>query len=334
MTEHALKPIARSTVVDAVTEQLREQILLGGFRPGQRLPAERDLAGTFGINRLTLRAALARLEAAGLIETQHGTGSVVRDYREHGGIETLPKLLQVSREGDPNVYITLVRDLLEVRRTIAAEVIAIAAERHTESDLIAIRAAAQAQNSRTENVVEFARGDLEFARTVVRAAKNLGLELLLNTIARFPDEDPFVATLMYPRPSLQVLHYEIVIGLIASRETAKARELMREALEKIDKLSLNKAKRLLKNTQNIESKTLTILPVIAKVKEINIDLNTENNQKNSSVNKVVKNERKNNKVLEELNETISTSDVKTKEEKKLKIKSHSRTKQPTGETKE
>src|SRR5713101_6771827 len=67
----AIGPIARSSVVDAVADRLQDEILSGRLVAGARLPSEREFSLALGVNRLTLRAALARLEALGLIVTRH-----------------------------------------------------------------------------------------------------------------------------------------------------------------------------------------------------------------------------------------------------------------------
>src|SRR3954464_10069055 len=59
---------------DDVLEQLREAILSGRVRPGERLPNERELCETFGVGRPTLREALRSLEAVGMIEVRPGKG--------------------------------------------------------------------------------------------------------------------------------------------------------------------------------------------------------------------------------------------------------------------
>ncbi|MBL8682296.1 MAG: FadR family transcriptional regulator [Myxococcales bacterium] len=233
----ALEPVSKASAVEAVADQLRARILSGTLSAGARLPAERELATQLRVNRLTLRAALARLEALGLIATQHGIGSVVRDFRQHGGIESLPRLLAVMRERDADAYVAHVRDVLELRRTIAVEAVALAAERHSDEDLARLRALADAQRARTKDVFDFARGDVEFARNVVRAGRNLALELLLNTVARFPDEDPVLTRAMYLRPTAQQKMYAPLLAMIAERDAELARTTLRAALLKLDEHS-------------------------------------------------------------------------------------------------
>src|SRR5579864_6669676 len=88
----AIGPVARSSVVDAVADRLRGEILGGRVAAGSRLPSERELSLALGVNRLTLRAALARLEAMGLIAIRHGAGTVVASWRERAGLDTLATL--------------------------------------------------------------------------------------------------------------------------------------------------------------------------------------------------------------------------------------------------
>src|SRR5579883_2677918 len=93
MTLAAIGPIARSSVVDAVADRLRGEILAGRLPAGSKLPSERELALALGVNRLTLRASLARLEALGLITTRHGAGTLVTEWRERAGLDMLATLL-------------------------------------------------------------------------------------------------------------------------------------------------------------------------------------------------------------------------------------------------
>src|SRR5499425_383596 len=96
-----LAPVARSSVVDAVADRLRGEILAGRIAPGSRLPSERELSLALGVNRLTLRAALARLEAMGLVSTRHGSGTEVVPWRERAGLEALPMVMNSLDRNEP-----------------------------------------------------------------------------------------------------------------------------------------------------------------------------------------------------------------------------------------
>lgn len=229
-----LSPIARSSVVDTVATRLEAEILAGRLAAGSRLPSERELAVELGVNRLTLRASLARLEAQGLVETRHGAGTVVTSWKERAGLEALSPLLRSLTPGDP-AFVDIVAALLEVRRVLAAEAVALAAERHTKADLARLAELADAQGANVGDAIAFARGDVAFERQVVRAGKNLGFELVLNTFARFPDEHPALVAELYDRRAESLAFYPWVIALIEGRDGALARSRIREGLAELDR---------------------------------------------------------------------------------------------------
>jgi GntR family phosphonate transport system transcriptional regulator len=64
-----------------IAERIREEIGAGIHRPGDRLPPEADLAGRFGVNRHTLRRAMATLVAEGVVRVDQGRGTFVEARR-------------------------------------------------------------------------------------------------------------------------------------------------------------------------------------------------------------------------------------------------------------
>jgi GntR family transcriptional repressor for pyruvate dehydrogenase complex len=229
----SIAPVARQSVVDAVSDRLRGEILSGRLRPGTRLPSERELSLALGVNRLTLRASLARLEALGLITTRHGAGTVVASWRERAGLEMLGTLVRGLKVAEP-AWHELVRSSLEIRRILASEAVALAAERHNDEDLVAIGACAQVLHEHVEDPVAFARLDLAFMRAVCKAARNVGLELFLNTFARWPDDHPQLVAALYDDCASSAALYPAVIDLIRSRDGDAARALTRRTLEVLD----------------------------------------------------------------------------------------------------
>ena len=134
-----LRPVELHTAGQLIAERLVTAIALGEFEPGQRLPAERELAATLEVSRTTVREALQRLHAGGYVSTRRG-----RD----GG--TFIQVAAVTGTGaDEAVKRTLdprweeLTELLDYRRLIESLIARTAAERRDSSDIAAIRAAVE-----------------------------------------------------------------------------------------------------------------------------------------------------------------------------------------------
>lgn len=75
-----MKPIdktERYTLTELIVRNLKTYILRSEMKPGDKLPAERELCQTLGVSRAVLREALRSLESAGLLQIRHGEGSYV-----------------------------------------------------------------------------------------------------------------------------------------------------------------------------------------------------------------------------------------------------------------
>jgi GntR family phosphonate transport system transcriptional regulator len=73
------------TLWRCIADDFEQMILIGKHDNGERLPAESEIAARYGVNRHTVRRAMAELAARGLVQTEHGSGSFVKtdklDYR-------------------------------------------------------------------------------------------------------------------------------------------------------------------------------------------------------------------------------------------------------------
>jgi GntR family transcriptional repressor for pyruvate dehydrogenase complex len=99
------RPRPRSEIL---ADELRKQILAGNYRPGDRLPPERQLAQQLGVGRSTVREAFKKLEQLRLVEIRHGGGATVGQL-ESASLDVVPML--VRHDGVVNVAI--VEQLLE-----------------------------------------------------------------------------------------------------------------------------------------------------------------------------------------------------------------------------
>lgn len=169
----------------------------------------------------------------GLITTRHGSGTEVTPWRERAGLEALGMVMSSLDPQEP-AWLELLTSLLEIRRILAAEAVALACVRHTEADLEAMRAIAVEQASRVQDPVAYARGDIAFQRAVARAAGNVGIELVLNSFARYPDEQPALVAQLYDRCDRSLGFYGAVIELVRSGDPAAARRIVQGSLDALD----------------------------------------------------------------------------------------------------
>jgi GntR family transcriptional repressor for pyruvate dehydrogenase complex len=72
-----VKPIKKVSTAVRVFESLYEMIVKGHFHRGQKLPSQEELAKQFGVSRNTLREAMNKLYAMGLLSSHQGIGTVV-----------------------------------------------------------------------------------------------------------------------------------------------------------------------------------------------------------------------------------------------------------------
>lgn len=165
-------PITRTAVSDEVLARLVDEILSGRLAPGDALPAERELAERFGVNRHAVREALKGVRQAGLVHIAQGGKTRVLDWRRNAGLDVLSALAGTGAVPP----LRLLRDVTEMRRSVAADAARLCAQRATDEQ--------------RRGIVELAAGypdggfdaDVEFWSAVIDGSANLAYRLSLNTL--------------------------------------------------------------------------------------------------------------------------------------------------------
>jgi GntR family transcriptional repressor for pyruvate dehydrogenase complex len=118
-------PIRQLRVSEEIISQLKKSILLGHFKPGDKLPAERDLAEEFRVSRVAIREALRTLENAGFLVTRQGAngGAYVTDLNFENLAKTFLDLFMANKISIPEMH--------QVRILVEPEVARLAASRVT-----------------------------------------------------------------------------------------------------------------------------------------------------------------------------------------------------------
>ncbi|KUL39342.1 GntR family transcriptional regulator [Streptomyces sp. NRRL F-4489] len=156
----ALGALRPSPLVEQATQHLRDQITGGQWPVGTKLPAETALAKTLGVGRSTVREALRALAGAGLLQARQGAGVFV--------IATEPEEDWATR-----LRHAAVTDVYEVRMLIEVQAARLAAQRRTEADLSAMRAALEARRAAAAgDDPAFVDADIALHAAVVAGAHN------------------------------------------------------------------------------------------------------------------------------------------------------------------
>jgi len=202
-----------------IAEQLRRLIRKGSIAPGERLPAERELAQRLGVSRPSLREALIALEIEGLLEVRIGSGI----YVGQGG------------RGEPIGGDSGPFEVIRARLMIEGECAALAAKHGSAAQLRAVReahAGLQREAKRHHNPLG---ADRAFHVRVAEATGNSALVLVVQTLwdqRVGPLYRALETKLEYPAMAADTLReHSAVLRAILARRPAAARAAMRRHMD-------------------------------------------------------------------------------------------------------
>ncbi|WP_299231561.1 GntR family transcriptional regulator [uncultured Halomonas sp.] len=219
----AYPPLRQPRLADVITERLEAMILEGSLQPGQKLPPERELAERFSVSRPSLREAIQKLSARGLLISRQGGGTFVSKELNSGYSDPLLEML--SRHGEFHL------DLLEFRDAMEGISAYYAALRSTPTDkALLIRRFEELEACfQGHDPVEEAKADAAFHLAIAEAAHNV---LLLHTIRgifhllerSIADNLAHLFEKPKARPQLMIQHRGLLDAILEGRaEDARAR---------------------------------------------------------------------------------------------------------------
>lgn len=221
MTQAALHTVSKSRLSSDVAWQIELAIKSGQFRPGEKLPPERELSRSLGVSRPILRQALQDLEARGLVDIQHGRGTFVASLT---GQFVSPITWLKQNSGKVNSY-------YEARMAMEPVCAQLAARRGTEGQIGELRANVQQskQVAIEGDVLAFIALDIEFHNIIAHMSGNPHLYHALNLTIN-PETDARQVIHRLPgHLSVAQRRHEKVLEAIMARDDEGAREAMMSA---------------------------------------------------------------------------------------------------------
>lgn len=162
-------------VTDEAIERIKEMIVSGALRPGDRLPKESELAAELGLSRNSLREAVRALSLIRILDVRQGDGTYVTSLDPQLLLEALSFVVDFHRDDT-------VLEFLAVRRILEPAATAMAAVRISVEELDALEGKLDALGPQP-SVEELVASDLEFHRGIVQGSGNSVLCSLLDGIS-------------------------------------------------------------------------------------------------------------------------------------------------------
>jgi GntR family transcriptional repressor for pyruvate dehydrogenase complex len=166
-----LKEVVVEKPVDVIIKQIKELLISGQLKPGDKLPPERKLSEKFGVGRTHVREAIQKLEFYGILKTKPQSGTYVAGI----GISALEGLISDILRIDAYSFMSLV----ETRVLLETSAVALAAERRTEEDIEKLELSLNNYLAKAKQGIKAVDEDLMFHLTIAEVSKNQVLKSLL-----------------------------------------------------------------------------------------------------------------------------------------------------------
>ncbi len=217
-------------LADRVANQLLEMIVSQQFRPGDRLPPEREIGQELGVSRTVVREAIRVLSGKGVLDVKSGSGVVVTQIDRENVAETMRLFIQTRGGHDEDGPFSYEK-VNEVRGMLEVQVAGVAAERATPADLEELRAAFQDLTDAVGSVELSSIKDVEFHRTIAKITHNDLYLIMLDSIRHVLVEIR-QETLVKPERRRYVLAFhKRILEAIESGDPDQARRAMLDHLE-------------------------------------------------------------------------------------------------------
>ena len=197
------KPVYRtgrvSRLYEQIVQQVEESILKGQLKPGNQLPAERDLAQSFGVSRTAVREAVKTLREKGLVEAYSGRGTFVTNGTAHPIRQSFDLMIRVSQQEG--------------------------------STLTTMREAVAVMDRSLHGREAYIEADLDFHLALAEAVENPLILSLLDSIVGLLREQRSRIFAVDGGPERGQFHHKQILQGIEGRDRDAAREAMRAHLE-------------------------------------------------------------------------------------------------------
>jgi len=223
--------IRKNRVHEEVAKQI-EALILQKMHPGDKLPAERELAEMLGVSRSSIRDAIRRLELMGLVEPRQGAGTVVREISPDALVNPLANVIQHKRQ--------LVGELLDFRRMLEPPLAARAATHASAEDVAAMEEILRRQGVKVRGGEVAVEEDTEFHYRIAMASGNSVVLKVLDVVMDLLRETRERSLQSEGRPQKSLAGHRRILAAIRRHDAAAAQTAMGQHIADVEKMVFDK----------------------------------------------------------------------------------------------
>jgi GntR family transcriptional regulator, transcriptional repressor for pyruvate dehydrogenase complex len=228
--KHSFEPVVKQSLPDKLARQIRGTIQSGNYRRGDRLPPIVEMAKRFEVGQPSIREALKKLEAMGVVQIRHGAGVFVSRSEE--------VLLLASPDYTGTVTKKLLLDLIRARIPIEMQSVTDAVRHATPEQLLELRAVLAEAGQHLSDDETLNSVNMDFHGKIARASGNSVTAQLLNVLHElFADEQRLILGIFGSREDDHRDHLSI-LEAIERRDERLAIDRMRAHLESVQQAIL------------------------------------------------------------------------------------------------
>jgi GntR family transcriptional repressor for pyruvate dehydrogenase complex len=220
------KVVQISRLYEQIVQQIEDSVTRGDLKPGDQLPAERELAQQFRVSRTAVREAVKTLREKGLVEAYPGRGTFITRVISHSIGQTLDRMMKIG-EPEGTAHLIVVREILE------PEIAALAAASADEEDIESMREAIALMDARRQEPEAFIEADLDFHLALAEAAANPLILSLIDSIVGVLREQRLRTFHVEGGPERGQYHHKRILEAVEHRDSQGAREAMRAHLRQV-----------------------------------------------------------------------------------------------------
>lgn len=218
--------VRRKKLYEDVVEQIEAAIVRGDLKPGDFLPAERDLCESFGVSRTAVREALFALHQSGLIDLENGRRARVVEPSAEKMIDDLsgPARFILSRPDR-------LRQLQEARMMFEGFLARVAARDATDEQISAIKSALDANEASIGDDEAFVETNITFHLAIAKVSGNVFLDSLHSAVQKWLEEHRRVAIKRAGAAERAFKRHLEIFAAIQAHDPDAAEEAMRAHLQ-------------------------------------------------------------------------------------------------------